>query len=82
MLKPFHVLLKSWGAIIHYFQSYALENACLRVHVGMMDDYRQCPMVIKHIAWLLFFWVNRACVSLPLSIFSMYFSSHLNPPQM
>ena len=25
------------------------------------------------------FWVNKACVSLPLSIFSMYFSSHLNP---
>ena len=28
------------------------------------------------------FLVNRAYVSLPLSNFSMYFSSHLNPPQM
>ena len=27
----------------------ALENACLRLYVGMMDDYGQCPMVIEHI---------------------------------
>ena len=76
------MLLKSWGAIIHYFQSFALENACLRVYVGVIDDYGQCSMVIEHIAWLLRFGVNRACVSLPLSIFLMYYSSHLNPPQM
>ena len=60
----------------------ALENACLRVYVGMMDDYKQCPMVIKHIAYLILFLINKAYVSLPLSNFSMYFSSHLNPPQM
>ena len=32
---------------------FALENAHLRVYVGMMDDYGQCPMVIDYIAWLL-----------------------------
>ena len=53
--KPFHVLLKSWGAIILNFQWDALENACLRVYVSMMDDYGQCPMLIEHIAWLLLF---------------------------
>ena len=26
--KPFHVLLKSWGAFVRYFQCYPLENAC------------------------------------------------------
>ena len=32
---------------------FALENAFLRVYIGMMDDYGQCPLVIEHIAWLL-----------------------------
>ena len=73
--KLFHVLLKSWGANIFNSQWVALENASLRVYVGMMDDYELCPIIIS-------FWVNRVCVSLPLSLFSMYFSSHLNPPQM
>ena len=40
---------------IHYFQCFALENACVRVYVGMMDDYGLCPMLIEHIAWLLLF---------------------------
>ena len=33
----------------HYllFSMLALENACLRVNVGVMDDYGQCPMVIS-----------------------------------
>ena len=53
MLKSFHVPLKSLGAIVHYFQCFALENACLRVYVGMMDDYGLFPMVIEHNAWLL-----------------------------
>ena len=30
---------------------FSLENACLRVYGGMMDDYGQCPLVIKHIAF-------------------------------
>ena len=30
---------------------FALENASLRVYVGMMDDYGQCLMVIEHIAF-------------------------------
>ena len=29
----------------------ALENACIRVYVSMMDDYGQCPIVIEHIAF-------------------------------
>ena len=55
MLKTFHVLLKSWGSIIHYFQCFALENACLRVYVSMMDDYGLCPILIEHTAYLLIF---------------------------
>ena len=65
------------------FNKIVLENACLRVYVSMMDDYGLCPMVIEHTAFdYYFFWINRACVFLPLSKFSMYFSTHLNPPQM
>ena len=78
--KPFQVLLKSWGAIIFNFQWVALENASLRVYVGMMDDYGLCPSILHLI--IISFWVNRACVSPPLSFFFMYFTSHLNPPQM
>ena len=37
--KPFHVIFKSWGTIIFNFQWIALENASLRVYVGMVDDY-------------------------------------------
>ena len=42
-------------------------------------DFAQCFLSILH-GYL--FLVNKACVSLPLSIFSMYFSSHLNSSQM
>ena len=77
------MLLKSLGANIFNFQWIALKNASLRVYVGMMDYYGLCPMVIEHIAFdYYFFLVNRVCVSLSLSIFFMYFSSHLNLPQM
>ena len=48
---PFHVIFKSRGAIIFNFQWVAIENASLRVYVGMMDDYGLCPMVIEHIAF-------------------------------
>ena len=83
MLRSSFVNLESWDAIVFNFQRVALESVSLRVYVGMMDDYGLCPMVIEHIAFdCYFFWVNRACVSLTLSIFSMYFSSHLSPPQM
>ena len=51
MLKPSFVKLESWNAIIFNFQWVALKNACLRVYVGMMDDYGLCPMVIEHIAF-------------------------------
>ena len=57
--KPFHVLLKSWGAIIFNFQWVALENASLRVYVGMMDDYGLCPMVIEHIAFDYYFFLGK-----------------------
>ena len=53
--KPFHVLFKSWGTIIFNFQCVALENASLRVYVGMMDDNGLCPMVIEHTAFYYFF---------------------------
>ena len=53
--KTFHVLLKSRGTIIFNFQCYALESACSKVYVGMIDDYKLCPMLIEHIAWLLLF---------------------------
>ena len=83
VLRPSFVKLDSWDVIIFNFQWVALENASLRVYVGMMDDYGLFPMVIEHITFdYYFFWVNMVCVSLPLSIFSMYFSSHLDPPQM
>ena len=57
--KPFHVLLKSWGVIIFNFQWVALENASLRVYVGMMDDYGLCPMVIEHIAFDYYFFLGK-----------------------
>ena len=38
----------------------ALENACFRMYVVMMDDYGQCPIVIEHIAFdYYFFWLNK-----------------------
>ena len=57
--KPFHVLLKSWGAIIFNFQWVTLETASLRVYVGMMDDYRLSPMVIEHIAFDYYFFLGK-----------------------
>ena len=64
VLRPSFVNLESWDSIIFNFQWGALENASLRVYVGMMDDYGLCLMVIEHIAFdYYFFWVNRACVS-------------------
>ena len=57
--KPFHVLLKSWGAIILNFEWIALENASLRLYVGMMDDYGLCPMVIEHIAFDYYFFLGK-----------------------
>ena len=53
------MLLKSWGAIISNFQWVALENASLRVRVGMMDDYGLCPMVIEHIAFDYYFFLGK-----------------------
>ena len=57
--KPFHVLLKSWGTIIFNFQWVELENASLRVYVGMMDDYGLYPMVIEHIAFDYYFFLGN-----------------------
>ena len=34
----------------------ALENACFKMYVVMMDDYGQWPMVIKHIAFDYYFF--------------------------
>ena len=51
VLRPLFVIKESCDAIIYYFQYFALENACLRVRVGMMDDYGQCLTVIEHIVW-------------------------------
>ena len=83
MLRPSFAKLESWDAIIFNFQWVALENASLRACVSMIDDYGLCPMVIEHIAFDYYFsWVNRVCVFLSLSIVSIYFSSHLSPPQM
>ena len=66
MLKPLFVQKESWDVIIYYFQCFALENACLRAYIGMMDDYGKCPMVIEHIAWLLLFGKYGLCVSVSL----------------
>ena len=57
--KPFHVLLKSWGAIIFNFQWVALENARLTVYVGMMDDYGLCLMVIECIVFYYYFFLGK-----------------------
>ena len=57
--KTFHVLLKSWGTIIFNFQWVALENASLRVYVGMMDDYGLCPMVIEHTVFDYYFFLGK-----------------------
>ena len=57
--KPFKVLLKSWGTIIFNFQWIALENACLRVYVSMMDDYGLCPMVIEHTAFGYYLFLDK-----------------------
>ena len=57
--KTFDVLLKSWGTIIFNFQWIALENACLRVYVSMMDDYRLYPMVIEHTAYDYYFFLDK-----------------------
>ena len=57
--KPFHVLLKSGGTIIINFQWVALENARLRVYVGMMDDYGLCSMVIENIAFDYYFFLGK-----------------------
>ena len=57
--KPFHVLLKSWATIIFNFQWIVLENASLRVYVGMMDDYGLCPMMIEHTAFDYFLFLGK-----------------------
>ena len=56
---PFHVLLKSWGSIIFNFQWIALENASLRVYVGMMNDYGLCLIVIEHIAFDYYLFLGK-----------------------
>ena len=56
MLRPSFVKLESWNSIIFNFQRVALENASLRVYVGMMHDYGLCPMVIEHIAFDYYFF--------------------------
>ena len=57
--KPFQVRFKSWDTIIFNFQWIALENASLRVHVGMMDGYGLCPTVIKHIAFDYYLFLRK-----------------------
>ena len=57
--KPFHVLLKSWGTIIFNFQWIALENASLRVYVGMIDDYRFFPIMIEQTAFDYYFSLGK-----------------------
>ena len=45
----------------HYLllSMFALENACFRMDVGMMDGYEQGPMVIEHMHLNInSFWVN------------------------
>ena len=67
--KTFHVLLKSWGAIIFNFQWVALENASLKVYVGMMDDYGRCPMVIEHIAFNYYFFLGKLGMHVLVSLY-------------
>ena len=57
--KPFQVILKSCGTIIFNFQWIALENASLRVYVGIMDDYGLCPMVIEHTTFDYYFFFGK-----------------------
>ena len=57
--KPFHVLLKSWGTIIFNFQLITLENACLRVYVGMINDYGLYPTIIEHTAFDYYFFLGK-----------------------
>ena len=57
--KPLNVLLKSWGTITFNFQWIALENACLRVYVSMMNDYGLCPMVFEHTAFDYYFFLDK-----------------------
>ena len=57
--KPFQVILKSCGTIIFNFQCITLENASLRVYVGIMDDYGLCPMVIEHTAFDYYFFLGK-----------------------
>ena len=57
--KTFNMLLKSWGNITFNFRWIALENACLRVNVSMMDDYGLCPMVIEHTAFDYYFFLDK-----------------------
>ena len=57
--KRFHMLLKSWDTIIFNFQWVALENASLRVYVGMMDDYGLCPMVIEKTTFDYYFFLGK-----------------------
>ena len=53
------MLLKSWGTINFNFQWIALENACLRVYVSMMDDYGPCPMMIEHAVYDYYFFLDK-----------------------
>ena len=57
--KPSNALLKSCGTINFNFQWIALENACLRVYVSMMDDYRLYLMMIEHTAYDYYFFLGK-----------------------
>ena len=54
-VETFSCAFEIMGCHYSLLSMFSLENACLRVYVGMMDDYGFCRMVIKHIAWLLLF---------------------------
>ena len=53
------MLLKSWGTINFNFQRIALENACLRVYVSMMNDYGLCLMEIEYTAFDYCFFLDK-----------------------
>ena len=62
------MLLKSWGTITFNFKWIALENACLRVYVNMMDDYGFFLMVIEHTAFGYYFFLDKKGMCLPTSL--------------
>ena len=50
-VETFSCVFEIMGCNYPLLSNFTLENVCLRVYVGMMNDYGLCPMVIEHIAF-------------------------------